>query len=138
MIGGFSSEESFGFCKPLNLVETYNPDTNKWNVERHLKYARGDMCLAVLAGYIFAIAGETISDPNTTCSLSIPVANTERYDLASNTWSFEAPIPADRFRFEGSEYNNTETGDYAIYLFGGQGLFNASSLIYPITDATFR
>lgn len=92
---------------------------------------------------------ETRPKNDKTYSYSLPVPIVERYVPGATAWSPEesessackssrsffislfcflcgSGIPADLFRFVGTSYND------AIYLFGGQGIFNNVTLTYPI------
>lgn len=135
VLGGFNSHYPYSFCAPSRVVESFDPASNVWVVEKDLGYGRGDMAADALGGYVFAIAGET---KNAYCNLSDPVPSVERFDDVSDSWLIEQAISSDRFRFIAAAYNDTQTGVYAIYLFGGQGNFNPATSSFPLLDTTIK
>ena len=79
MIGGY--EGSGG--TPSNLVQIYNPTTNKWTTGAAMPTARGSVTAAVDSGAIYVMGGN---------GATLRLANVEKYVPASNTWTEEAPL----------------------------------------------
>lgn len=114
-------------------VEYYNPTTNTWTAVAPMTLPRGDFVLAVMDDSIFAVGGETRPVSDVTHTYSIPVPYAERYLPSNNSWVEEESIPDHLFRFMGVSYNSsTDVYSSAIYLFGGQGMYNNDSDIYPL------
>lgn len=129
VLGGFGTD----FCKPLKTVESYSETSGEWTTCTDLIYGRGDMAAAVMGGYVFAIAGET---KDSACANSVPVSSVTRYN--AGTWAIEQELTDSNFRFVAVSYDNTVTGDFAIFLFGGQGEYDSVNKKFPILDTTVR
>eukprot|EP00981_Chlorochromonas_danica_P009190 scaffold2549_cov177-Ochromonas_danica.AAC.8 len=137
VLGGWTSADEFH--SPLTTAEVFFASNMTWKTVASMTYGRGDL------------AAETRPKNDKTYSYSLPVPTVERFVPGSLAWSPEESesstckssrsssslyltpvilcglgIPADLFRFVGTSYND------AIYLFGGQGVFNNVSLTYPI------
>lgn len=98
-----------------------------------MELPRGDLAVGVMDGSIFAVGGETKDPADATCSYSIPIKYVERYHRAENAWNQEESIPDDLFRFSGISYNSsTNVYNSAIYLFGGQGTYDSTNMMYPV------
>lgn len=100
---------------------------------------RGDLVCGVLDNnMLFAVAGETKSASDSTCSSSVPVPDVERYlGPVNNTWKFEEDIPLGLFRFSGASYNSSSSlYSSAIYLFGGQSTFNQATKSFAVRNST--
>lgn len=120
-------------------MEYFDVVQNQWFTVDHMLYGRGDLAAGVLDNMIFAIGGEAKSSSDPTCTNSVPVKNVERYaNGASNySWVVEENIPVDIFRFVGATYNTSNTlYSSAIYLFGGQGTYNAETQKFPVLNST--
>lgn len=133
VIGGWHSED--GFCQALPYVEKYSASTNKWSIMPNMLFGRGKPAVGVMGSNIFAIAGETKSKNDPTCSYNVPVPYVSRYNSnpSVNKWIVEANISTDLFRFVGASFNSSLSWhSRAIYLFGGQGSYDAETMSFPI------
>lgn len=92
----------------------------------------------MIGDHIFSIAGEVKApDPDSTCSLSVPVRQVGRFDVSLQSWSLEESLSLDLFRFVGVSYNSSEVGN-VIFLLGGQQTFNLAEMKYPLSDSNIR
>lgn len=149
VIGGWSNVDDDSFCFPLKVVEYYDVLLQQWFTTSSMHYGRGDLATGVLDNTVFAVGGEQKQTGDVTCTYSVPVKDVERYlnlnsdaNDVNGTWLVEESIPANIFRFSGATYNsssvvggNSESSS-AIYLFGGQGTFDADKNIFPIRNST--
>eukprot|EP01038_Epipyxis_sp_PR26KG_P008024 gene8024-10873_t len=142
VIGGWSATLSNNFCTPLKSVQYYSIENNSWSIVDSLNYGRGDLAIGTIENKIFAVGGEKKDSSDTTCTKSVPVDQVERYNRKNNSWIIEEDIPSDLFRFIGASYNSsTSIYSSAIFLFGGQGIYeNTSSTtgIFPIRNSTIK
>eukprot|EP01039_Chlorochromonas_danica_P010555 gene10553-11693_t len=130
VLGGWTSADEFH--SPLTTAEVFFASNMTWKTVASMTYGRGDLAAGTLKGWVFSVGGETRPKNDKTYSYSLPVPTVERFVPGSLAWSPEESIPADLFRFVGTSYND------AIYLFGGQGVFNNVSLTYPIKGETLK
>jgi N-acetylneuraminic acid mutarotase len=113
-----------------HMNHRYTPATNTWAVLAPMPTGRTGLAAAVVGDTIFAIGGrQDIGGP---CS-GPPLATVERYNIAHNTWTTGAPLPARR-----SDIGAIAHGG-KIYVFGGctNGLSSVSRAvdIYdPVTN----
>lgn len=133
VVGGFA----YSICKPLSVVETFDPSINTWTTRSSLNSSRADMALGLIQGLLFTIAGETkdktCDDATYAPGISIPVNYVERLESIDGDWVYEEDIPDERFRFIAASY------DDAIYLFGGQGTLKTpigQTPYYPVLNTT--
>ncbi|KFM57287.1 Kelch-like protein 8, partial [Stegodyphus mimosarum] len=77
VIGGFENNV------PLNSVEKYDPDTNKWTFVSPMKYCRGGVGAATLGGFIFAVGGHNGSQYLNTVEI---------YDAQNDRWKMGPEI----------------------------------------------
>ena len=133
VVGGF---EMSNWCAPVNVVEAYDVSTDSWSTLPYLQSARGDMATGALTigTSIFVVGGE---DKDENC-MSVPVSKFERYNESSAAWEYEEDIPADIFRFTGASVGAGGTLESAIYLFGGQGLFDSATQTYPLKASVYK
>jgi len=93
-----------------HMNHRYTPATNTWTVLAPMPTGRTGLAAAVVGDAIFAIGGrKAIGGP---CS-GQPVGTVERYNIAANTWTTAAPLPARR-----SDIGAIAHGG-KIYVFGG-------------------
>jgi N-acetylneuraminic acid mutarotase len=93
-----------------HMNHRYTPATNTWTVLAPMPTGRTGLAAAVAGDAIFAIGGRrNIGGP---CS-GRPLARVERYNIAHNTWTTAAPLPARR-----SDIGAVAHGG-KIYVFGG-------------------
>jgi N-acetylneuraminic acid mutarotase len=125
VVGGRSSSTG----GVLSDLDRYDPSTDTWTVLAPMPTPRAGLGVAKLAGGIYAVGGRTsIGGPCTGGEL----AAVERYDIATNTWSPKASLPAAR----------SDVGAMAIggklYAFGGctaaGGVTSAAEVYDPTTD----
>jgi N-acetylneuraminic acid mutarotase len=113
-----------------HMNHRYTPATNTWAVLAPMPTGRTGLAAAVVGDTIFAIGGrQNIGGP---CS-GRPLATVERYNIASNTWTTAAPLPARR-----SDIGAIAHGG-KIYVFGGctNGLSSVSRAVEiydPVTN----
>mmetsp|Transcript_21940 Transcript_21940/g.36739 ORF Transcript_21940/g.36739 Transcript_21940/m.36739 type:complete len:476 (+) Transcript_21940:118-1545(+) len=144
VVGGWSATTSNNWCDPSNDVEKYNIATDTWTTMQSLNHSRGDLVLGVMDDGIFAVGGEKKQEGDATCTYSVPVDHVERFLGSTELWNDEEDIPANLFRFSGAYYNSTysdgETGEHTsgIYLFGGQGTYDATTMTYPLKGSTIK
>ena len=115
--GGFA-EGIFGSGNPVNLFARYNPPTNTWTVLAPLpevnEYASA--VYSPINGKIYLFGGQ---------NNSTVIGRTRIYDIASNSWSDGADMPAPRYAMA-SGYHNGK-----IYLIGGFDVYSATAS--PVT-----
>lgn len=119
------------FCNASNVMEMYDSVNNTWTIVASMLYGVGDTAAGAVGKNIFSIAGETKEKNDPSCSYSQPIPNVMRYSLISEEWNVEASIPEGIFRFVFGASLNESTAR-TIYLFGGQGTYDAASMSYPI------
>lgn len=137
VIGGWSTVDDDSFCRPSHVVEYYDVTTKKWTTTDQLHYGRGDLASGVLNNMIFAVGGEQKDSSDATCTYSVPVKDVERYLFSNASWVIEESIPSNIFRFVGATYNSSNSlYDSAIYLFGGQGTYDADAMSFPVRNST--
>lgn len=78
-----------GAVSPVNDVlsscplKRYDPRHNRWFQIQSLQQEHADLCVCVVGGYIYAVAGRDYhNDLNAV----------ERYDPATNSWAYVAPL----------------------------------------------
>lgn len=79
VIGGYEGSSQ----TPTNLVQIYNPATNKWTTGKAMPTARGSIAAAVDGNAIFVIGGN---------GSTLRLANVEKYVPSTNSWTEEAPL----------------------------------------------
>jgi N-acetylneuraminic acid mutarotase len=99
LVGGGKANSSY------NIVESYNPETNQWEILSAMSYARKCVASTVLNGKLYAIGGQGLS-------------SVEIYDPLTNTWATGSALP--------SEVANGAaiTVGGKIYLIGGRNSSN--------------
>ena len=71
---------------PANRVSCpprYDPRHNRWFQIQPLQQEHADLCVCVVGGYIYAVAGRDYHNDLTAV---------ERYDPATNSWAYVAPL----------------------------------------------
>lgn len=64
-------------------LKRYDPRHNRWFQIQSLQQEHADLCVCVVGGYIYAVAGRDYhTDLNAV----------ERYDPTTNTWAYVAPL----------------------------------------------
>lgn len=106
LIGGLGGGEG--------RVQIYDPATNQWSLGANMPWNGGSVATALIGGRIYAAGGIV---GNTTVDLCA------RYDIASNTWTMLAPMPAGKGR------NHAAAGSDGtrFYVFGGRGVGSGES-----------
>lgn len=112
-IGGLNGDA------PLNVVEEYNPITNKWTNRTPMPTARSGFAIAVYKNQIYVIGGTVGSGY---------IGNNEVYDPASDTWQTRASMITPRADLCASVV------DDKIYLMGGKKYSSESPTFYRETD----
>jgi len=125
IIGGFSSPD---FCEPLSSYEMYDLSSNTWIQEQPLHSPRGDPTCGINHGAFHVIGGEQKSNVTFCSKYDVPIRDVEYYQ--NGYWYEETPYPDDTFRFACATYQST------LYIFGGQGDLNVTTLMYPILNHT--
>lgn len=68
---------------PSCPLKRYDPRHNRWFQIQSLQQEHADLCVCVVGGYIYAVAGRDYhNDLNAV----------ERYDPATNSWAYVAPL----------------------------------------------
>ena len=115
---------------PLNIVEMYNPATNRWTTQTPMPTARSGFAIAVYDNKIFVIGGTVGSGGY--------IGNNEVYDPLSNSWQTKASMPTPR-----ADLSANQVGD-SIFLMGGKryssaspfyGETNINEVYYPVNDS---
>jgi len=123
VLGGFSD---YNWCESLNTMEIYDLLTNTWRLAPNLHNDRADAACAALHEEFHAIGGEQKNNISGCGKYDIPIYDIEHFDVENNTWVEETPLNVARFRFAAVAYNDS------IYIFGGEGLVNTTTLIQPV------
>src|SRR5918999_1392419 len=105
IIGGDDESEEV-----TNVVQVYDPTTNKWQKGKPLPGPRGALTADFINGTLYAIGGVNASHS--------PVATNEAYDPKTNTWTEKAPMPTARHHHTSAEV------DGKLYVIGGRLLGN--------------
>ncbi|KAG2387885.1 hypothetical protein C9374_000735 [Naegleria lovaniensis] len=121
VIGGFLEGD---FCNPTGIVEMYDPSQNKWTTQKPLAHARGDGAAIMIDANLFVLGGET---KDKSCNFSVPVADVEKFDLRTSSWSDFVSLPTVRFRQTGEIFGEV------MYVFGGQ-IENSTAKEYTVLD----
>ncbi len=117
VMGGFSELA----VTPLDTANTYNPLTGEWKTLAPMPVAtRGAAAVSDGEGKIYVLGGDD----------GTPIAATQIYDIASNTWSTGADMPGPRW-----ELNAVYVNSY-VYVVGGYSAGAQSTVWYytPSTD----
>lgn len=64
-------------------VKRYDPRHNRWFQIQSLQQEHADLCVCVVGGYIYAVAGRDYHSDLTAV---------ERYNPATNSWAYVAPL----------------------------------------------
>lgn len=121
VIGGFLETD---FCNPVGMVEMYDPSQNKWTSQKPLAHPRADGAAIMIDAHLFVLGGET---KDKSCNFSIPVADVEKFDFVTSSWSDFVSLPTVRFRQTGEIYGDV------MYVFGGQ-IENSTAKEYSVLD----
>lgn len=89
----------------LNIVDRYEPNSNRWTRVTAMNSKRLGVAVVVLGSYLYAVGG---SDGNS------PLNTVERYDPKNNRWTFVAPMLTRRKHLGCAVYMNY------IYAVGGR------------------
>jgi N-acetylneuraminic acid mutarotase len=114
----------------INNLERYDPVTNTWATLTPMPTARAAAAAAVFDNSIYVIGGRTSGAGP--CSGG-PLANVERYDIDTDTWTTVAALPFPRSDLAAREHGGK------IYVFGGctgvfSGFLNDVSVYDPVKD----
>jgi hypothetical protein len=123
------------FCNASKVIEVFDSVNNTWATVSPMLYGVGDIAAGAVGKNIFSMAGETKDKNDPTCSYSKPVPNVMRYSLVTKQWNIEASIPEGIFRFVFGASLNESTAR-TIYLFGGQGTYDANTMSYSVKNST--
>lgn len=109
-------------------LERYTVATDTWTTLSPMPTPRSGLAAAVVGDALYAIGGRAGTAP---CSGG-PTAAVERYDIASDTWTAVAPLPAPRSDIAAIDHGGR------IFVFGGCSPFaplNTVSIYDPTTDS---
>ena len=85
-IGGMLAE-------PVDFVDAYAPDADKWVQKASLPAARAGVVTCVVGGKIYAIGGWSAQAP--------ALGTVEEYDPATDVWTKKTDMPTPRSFFTG-------------------------------------
>jgi N-acetylneuraminic acid mutarotase len=125
VVGGMTSTGS-----PSNMVDIYNPETDRWSVGTPLPVARHHLSLTAAYGKLYAIGGVSSAFPTFTPALQV-----FEYDPSTDSWTSKAPLEHTKIEHVAA------TVDGKIYVVGGRNEYvSADTLeIYdPLTDVWTR
>jgi len=133
-IGGYHYEydSSHYLYTSLNTNDEYDPATDTWTAKTPMPTTRYYHSVSVVNNRIYAIGGyhyEYEYDYDNQVSIkneSYPVAATEEYNPATDSWTTQSPMPTARYIHSVSVVNNR------IYAIGGYTWDNTS---YTLLDA---
>lgn len=135
VLGGFNTYPGAA----LNVVEAYNSTTNEWTTLSPMLFGRGDMAHGVIGSRVFAVGGETITDFVSGASVPVRAVGRLNTAAASAGWTTETNITRDLFRFVGVSYSGEikdSSSTAAIYLFGGQSLYDETTQTHHLSNST--
>lgn len=72
-----------GLLTAVSCPTRYDPRHNRWFQIQPLQQEHADLCVCVVGGYIYAVAGRDYHNDLTAV---------ERYDPATNSWAYVAPL----------------------------------------------
>lgn len=102
-----------------NIVEMYDPSTDKWTAKKSMNYARSYFGAVVYNGKIYAIGGQNSS--------TTYLNNIEVYDPSADTWTVSSgSMPSAKSRFSTILIPNTSN----VYVIGGKNGSNCLNSIY--------
>jgi len=129
VVDGFDPASGGNYTIPVSTLEIYDFTTGKWTYGPPTPAPGGDKACGIINGrlHVFGGEGKQVTDA---CVYSAPEANTEEFNLNSNTWTEEPPMDTPRFRFA-AEYYTQPNGKQTLYVFGGQGPRNVTGNFYP-------
>ncbi|HIF29635.1 MAG TPA: hypothetical protein EYQ76_02165 [Candidatus Marinimicrobia bacterium] len=125
VVGGMTSTGS-----PSNMVDIYDPETDRWSVGTPLPVARHHLSLTAAYGKLYAIGGVSSAFPTFTPALQV-----FEYDPSIDSWTSKAPLEHTKIEHVAA------TVDGKIYVVGGRNEYvSADTLeIYdPLTDVWTR
>jgi Kelch motif len=127
--GGFTDANDW--CLPLNTVERYDLEEDKWDKLPSMQFGRGDHAFVAIGTKLFALGGES----KTSCSgdpgqATTPINEVEILETSEDgaVWKLIDSLPSDRFRFPAFVYQDL------IYTVGGQKYYDAGCDCYRVTD----
>jgi hypothetical protein len=109
-------------------VDVYDPASDTWASLPDMPHARDHLAVAIVSGRIYAIGGR-LGDP------TLPVAATDRYDIAQGSWTTGlTPIPTPR---AGSGI--AQLGDELLVLGGSNDFVSLKTVdAYDVVSDTWR
>lgn len=126
VIGGVNVVSGGAYAPDVSNVSSYNPATGQWVNLAPLPQATRGAAGAYVDGKIYVVGGANSSLGR--------IANTQIYDIASNTWSPGAPCPTGIWEGKAVASSNGR-----VYVMGGEtGLSSYSSALYiynPVLDS---
>jgi subtilisin family serine protease len=103
---GKVADPGTGTPNKLLYMGFLNAASGRWATRAAMPTARKELAVGTATGVVYAIGGQN--------SAGIVLAKVEAYNPATNSWSTKAPVPAARWRT-----NGTATVNGVIYLAGG-------------------
>eukprot|EP01116_Phalansterium_solitarium_P023206 TRINITY_DN8011_c0_g1_i1.p1 TRINITY_DN8011_c0_g1~~TRINITY_DN8011_c0_g1_i1.p1 ORF type:complete len:388 (-),score=126.70 TRINITY_DN8011_c0_g1_i1:278-1441(-) len=130
LLGGWNDGD--GFCTPLDDVTVYDFVANNWTSVGNMHHPAGDKSCGTLHDQLHAFGGE---EKNNGCSnVSTPIDDSEVYNVTSNTWTVETPMPISRFRFAAVTWLTPGTSYEQVFVFGGQAPYNTTLRTLQLLD----
>ncbi|XDC84224.1 hypothetical protein R6Z07F_015397 [Ovis aries] len=90
LIGGDNNVQGF---RAESRCWRYDPRHNRWFQIQPLQQEHADLCVCVVGGYIYAVAGRDYHNDLTAV---------ERYDPATNSWAYVAPLKREVYAHAGA------------------------------------
>ncbi|XP_078262847.1 kelch-like protein 28 [Rhinoraja longicauda] len=115
VVGGIAThiQQGINYRKHENLVESWNPETNKWTSVERMNECRSTLGVSVLAGELYALGGYDGENY---------LQSVEKYILKVKKWQPVAPMAKSRSCFAAAVL------DGMIYAIGGYGPAHMNSV----------
>lgn len=130
LLGGWN--EADGFCTPLDDVDVYDFAANNWTKAGDMHHPAGDKSCGTLHGELHVFGGER--KDNGCANVSTPIDESEVFNVTSNTWQEETPMPISRFRFTAVTWRPANSTNDQLFVFGGQAPYNATTLTLELLN----
>jgi N-acetylneuraminic acid mutarotase len=110
-VGGDTASTPASVCGCVNILEAYDPTTDRWTTKAPMPTARTGVGVGVVNGFLYAVGGQSLAVGFTSSWLG----TLEAYDPTTDRWTTKAPMPTARTGVGVGVANGT------LYAVGGQG-----------------